>query len=119
MPSEGGNRMENPHDQYLELRRKYLRPLEKRENRFNDWLAIKITGVVGTMWCAYAFAGLALISLPQAIHGGTASPISSFARTILPLVLPPFIMGGQNNAAGEAGCQRGPTYKDRQGRLKN
>lgn len=29
--------------------------------RFNAWLAIKITDGVGTMWCAYAFADVALI----------------------------------------------------------
>ena len=44
--------------------------------RFNAYLAVKITGGVGTMWCAYLFAMLALISLPQAIYGGTATTIA-------------------------------------------
>ncbi|HYS28150.1 MAG TPA: hypothetical protein VEQ12_01430, partial [Candidatus Limnocylindria bacterium] len=30
--------------------------------RFNTWLAVKVTSGVGTMWCAYAFAALALVS---------------------------------------------------------
>jgi uncharacterized membrane protein YjjP (DUF1212 family) len=118
MPREGGNRMENAHEQYLELRKKYLRPLEKRENRFNDWLAIKITGVVGTMWCAYAFAGLALISLPQAIHGGTATLISWIAQTFLQLVLLSIIMVGQNIAAEKSDRQLEQTYKDAEALLK-
>jgi uncharacterized membrane protein YjjP (DUF1212 family) len=84
---------------YLELRKNYLRPLERQENRFNEWLAIRITRIVGTMWCAYAFAGLALISLPAAIRGGTAMLISWIAQTFLQLVLLSIIMVGQNIAA--------------------
>ncbi len=40
--------------------------------RFNAWFAVKVTNGVGTMWCAYAFAALALISLPQAISSHSA-----------------------------------------------
>ena len=36
--------------------------------RFNTFLALKITAGVGTMWCAYAFAALAVVSLPSAIQ---------------------------------------------------
>src|SRR5579859_4095204 len=35
--------------------------------RFNTWLALKITKTVGSMWTAYIFAALTLISLPAAI----------------------------------------------------
>lgn len=35
--------------------------------RFNTLVAVKITNSVGSMWCAYAFACLALISLPAAL----------------------------------------------------
>ena len=35
--------------------------------RFNTWLAVKITKTVGTMWIAYLFALIALVSLPAAI----------------------------------------------------
>jgi hypothetical protein len=38
---------------------------------FNKWLAVKLTNGVGTMWCAYAFAILAFVVLPDAIKGGT------------------------------------------------
>lgn len=64
--------MDHDLNPYLEFRKQFLRPLQKRETRFNDWLAVSITNIVGTMWCAYAFACLALVSLPAAIRGGTA-----------------------------------------------
>ena len=110
--------MEDAHRQYLEFRKRYLRPLERRENGFNDWLAVKITNVVGTMWCAYAFAGLALISLPQAIRGGTATLISWIAQTFLQLVLLSIIMVGQNIAARKSDRQLEQTYKDAEAILK-
>jgi uncharacterized membrane protein len=65
--------------------------------RFNNWLAIKITNGVGTMWVAYCFAILAFISLPAAIS--THDPIvivAWIAQTFLQLVLLPIIMVGQN-----------------------
>ena len=61
-----------------------------------DKVAIFITKIVGTMWCAIAFTILALISLPQAIDGGTATTVSWIAQTFLQLVLLSIIMVGQN-----------------------
>ena len=103
---------------YLELRKQFLRQLERRENRFNDWLAVRITKVVGTMWCAYAFAALALISLPAAIRGGTATLISWIAQTFLQLVLLSIIMVGQNIAARKSDRQLEQTYRDSEELLK-
>ena len=68
----------------------------------NDRLAVKITDVVGTMWCAYAFAALALISLPQAMQK-TETLISWIAQTFLQLVLLSIIMVGQKVAAATSG----------------
>ena len=110
--------MDHATNPYLELRKQFLRPLERRENRFNDWLAIKITKIVGTMWCAYAFAGLALISLPAAIRGGTATLISWIAQTFLQLVLLSIIMVGQNIAAKKSDRQLEQTYRDSEELLK-
>jgi len=110
--------MNNAPDAYLELRKEFLRPLERRENRFNEWLAIRITKVVGTMWCAYAFAALALISLPAAIRGGTATLISWIAQTFLQLVLLSIIMVGQNIAAKKSDRQLDQTYRDSEQLLK-
>ena len=39
---------------------------QQEANDFNSKLAVRITDIVGTMWCAYAFAILALISFPEA-----------------------------------------------------
>ena len=110
--------MEHHLSPYLEFRKKYLRPLEKRETRFNDWLAISITRVVGTMWCAYAFAGLALVSLPAAIRGGTATLIAWIAQTFLQLVLLSIIMVGQKVAAEKSDRQLEQTYCDAEALLK-
>jgi uncharacterized membrane protein YjjP (DUF1212 family) len=104
--------MDHAPNPYLEFRKKYLRPLERRETRFNDWLAVTVTNVVGTMWCAYAFAALALVSLPAAIRGGTATLVGWIAQTFLQLVLLSIIMVGQKVAAAKSDRQLAQTYKD-------
>jgi len=64
--------------------------------RFNVWLATKVTDGVATMWCAYIFAGIALISLPKALQSGDSIVIVSWvAQTFLQLVLLSIIMVGQ------------------------
>ncbi len=64
---------------------------------FNEKLAAKITSGVATMWCAYAFAIIALISLPSALKSGSVLVIVSWlAQTFLQLVLLSIIMVGQN-----------------------
>src|SRR5437764_14007624 len=118
MRTAKGESMEHHLSPYLEFRKKYLRPLQKRETRFNDWLAISITRVVGTMWCAYAFACLALVSLPAAIAGGTATLIAWIAQTFLQLVLLSIIMVGQKVAAAKSDRQLQQTYTDAEELLK-
>jgi uncharacterized membrane protein len=61
-----------------------------------DKVAIYITRMVGTMWCAIVFAILALVSLPEALSNGMATTISWIAQTFLQLVLLSIIMVGQN-----------------------
>ena len=66
-------------------------------SEFNMKLAQKITSAVSTMWCAYIFAAIALISLPAAIKSGDAIVIVAWvAQTFLQLVLLSIIMVGQN-----------------------
>jgi hypothetical protein len=79
---------------------------------FNGWLAVQITKVVGSMWCAYAFAGLALISLPDALHQGTVAVISWISQTFLQLVLLSVIMVGQQVLAKASDKQALQTYQD-------
>ena len=83
-----------------------------RLDRFNAYLAVKITDGVGTMWCAYAFAVLTFVSLPQAIAGGTATLISWVAQTFLQLVLLSIIIVGQKVAGRAADKRAIATYKD-------
>ena len=70
------------------------------------------------MWCAYAFAGLALVSFPAAIRGGTATLIGWIAQTFLQLVLLSIIMVGQKVAAAKSDRQLEQTYCDAEALLK-
>jgi hypothetical protein len=71
---------------------------------FNAKVALVITRSVGTMACAYLFALIALISLPDAIKAGRPAIISWIAQTFLQLVLLSIIMVGQSvqSAASDA-----------------
>jgi hypothetical protein len=71
--------------------------MSNKVNNFNTGLAAKITSGVSTMWCAYLFAAIALISLPSAIKSGDLITIVSWiAQTFLQLVLLSIIMVGQS-----------------------
>jgi hypothetical protein len=65
--------------------------------QFNSWLAVLITRSVGTMWTAYVFTIIAVVSLPAALATrNTIVIISWIAQTFLQLVLLPIIIVGQN-----------------------
>ena len=85
---------------------------ERAANRMNAWLAVKITDGVGTMWCAYVFAIIALIGLPTALHPGGEGLIAWIAQTFLQLVLLSIIIVGQNIAAASSDKRSENTYKD-------
>ena len=80
--------------------------------RFNAALGEMITKGVGTMWCAYAFAFIALISLPEAIRAGKGALIAWIAQTFLQLVLLSIIMVGQKVEGEAADTRADDTYKD-------
>ncbi len=81
--------------------------------RFNSWLAVKVTKGVGTMWCAYAFAALALVSLPAAIMSRNPVLIVSWiSQTFLQLVLLSIIIVGQNVLAAASDKRAEATYED-------
>ena len=101
-----------PHPHIAARREQGVPTVAKEHTGFNGWLALKITNSVGTMWCAYAFAILALISLPEAIKSGTAALIAWIAQTFLQLVLLSIIMVGQKVAAAASDKQAYQTYKD-------
>jgi len=87
-------------------------PRTSAATRFNSWLAVQITSGVGTMWCAYAFAAIALISLPDAIKAGRPAIISWIAQTFLQLVLLSIIIVGQNIQSAASDKRAADTYND-------
>ncbi len=98
--------------------RKKTGPVKRRGHRkgdhmgFNSRLAMILTTVVGTMWCAYFFAGLALIALPDALKGGLMPFIGWLSQTFIQLIMLSVIMVGQN-IIGQASDKRAEmTFKD-------
>lgn len=81
--------------------------------RFNAKVGLKITVIVGTMWTAYLFTLIALVSLPAAIGTGDKIVIVAWiAQTFLQLVLLPIIIVGQNVQAAAADERSLATYND-------
>ena len=106
-----------PHPHLAARKEMFLRAKQGADG-FNSNLAVKITNVVGTMWCAYAFACLALISFPAALRAGTAPLVAWFAQTFLQLVLLSIIMVGQKVAAAKSDKQLDQTYRDAEALLE-
>jgi len=79
----------------------------------NQRFGLAITKSVGTMWAAYAFFALSLVSLPAAIMtGDTVIIIAWVAQTFLQLVLLPIIIVGQNLQAAKTEIRAIATYED-------
>jgi hypothetical protein len=92
--------------------RELLKKDEQGLTKFNTALALKITNGVGSMWTAYIFTLLALVSLPAILTQGNFVSAGTFpkwlisvslialvawvAQTFIQLVLLPIIMVGQN-----------------------
>jgi hypothetical protein len=86
---------------------------ESPAKKFNSKLGLGITTSIGTMWAAYAFFALSLVSLPAVIATGNAVAIVSWvAQTFLQLVLLPIIIVGQNIQATASDARAAATYKD-------
>ncbi len=95
---------------------------------FNAKFAVLITRLVGTMWCAYAFSVIAVISLPKILIEAKVLPASSVphffnnpglilivawvAQTFLQLVLLSVIMVGQNVQSIASDKRAEGTYND-------
>ena len=78
----------------------------------NGKIALILTTVVGTMWCAYAFAALALLVLPQAAGGGLLTLIQWLSQTFIQLVMLSVIMVGQNLLSRASDKRADMTYND-------
>ena len=102
------------------LRRKAAGPVKVADQfsrsgavaRFNTAFALRITAAVGSMWCAYVFAAIALFGLPSAIGHGTGGIVQWIAQTFLQLVLLSIIIVGQNVQAAASDKRAEDTYQD-------
>jgi len=101
-----------PHPRIAERRKAGPPKRSDEQVGFNGRFALLITTVVGTMWCAYAFAALALVALPSALSSGPLAIVQWVSQTFIQLVLLSIIMVGQN-IIGKASDKRAEmTYQD-------
>ena len=89
-----------------------LRVEIKRADGVNAKIAVFLTNIVGSMWCAYAFAVIAFIGLPAALKPGGEGIIAWIAQTFLQLVLLSVIMVGQNVQSLASDVRAQHTYDD-------
>ena len=111
------------HDEHPRVsERKREKPVKVRDQiqtgegffaKVNAKVGLSVTLIVGTMWCAYAFALIALLSLPSTISSGSLFEIVVWiSSSFLQLVLLPIIIVGQNIQARAADKRAEATYKD-------
>ena len=81
-------------------------------NGANAKIAVFLTNIVGSMWCAYQFAGIALLGLRPALRPGGEGIIAWIAQTFLQLVLLSVIMVGQNVQSQASDLRSQHTYED-------
>ena len=89
-----------------------MRAEVKRADGINAKIAVFLTNIVGSMWCAYVFAIIALIGLPPALKPGGEGIIAWIAQTFLQLVLLSVIMVGQNVQSVASDVRSQHTYDD-------
>jgi hypothetical protein len=89
-----------------------LRGDMQKVNGANAKIAVFLTNIVGSMWCAYVFAGIALLGLRPALRPGGEGIIAWIAQTFLQLVLLSVIMVGQNVQSQASDLRSQHTYDD-------
>lgn len=112
-PAPATGFIHHPHEWIAERRHQGPPQTDDERVGINGRIGLRITAIVGTMWAAYLFTVLALISLPSAIKSGdTIIIVAWVAQTFIQLVLLPIIIVGQN-IQGRASDKRAiQTYKD-------
>jgi hypothetical protein len=125
-PGGGVGYADHPHPRTVDhLQHKNTRPPKTTDERtgLNGRIGLFITVIVGTMWAAYLFSVIALVSLPSVMKqagvsigfdfgDGTVLLVAWIAQTFLQLVLLPIIIVGQNIQARAADKRSEETYKD-------
>ena len=89
-----------------------LRAEVAKANGVNAKIAVFLINIVGSMWCAYVFAVIALIGLRPALKPGGEGIIAWIAQTFLQLVLLSVIMVGQNVQSEASDVRSQHTYDD-------
>jgi hypothetical protein len=89
-----------------------MRAEVRRADGVNAKIAVFLTNIVGSMWCAYVFGIIALIGLPPALKPGGEGIIAWIAQTFLQLVLLSVIMVGQNVQSVASDVRSQHTYDD-------
>jgi len=89
-----------------------LRADVERVDGINAKIAVFLTNIVGSMWCAYVFAAIALLGLRPALRPGGEGIIAWIAQTFLQLVLLSVIMVGQNVQSVASDVRSQHTYDD-------
>jgi hypothetical protein len=89
-----------------------LRGDVQKANGVNAKIAVFLTNIVGSMWCAYVFAVIALLGLGPALKPGGEGIIAWIAQTFLQLVLLSVIMVGQNVQSEASDLRSEHTYDD-------
>jgi hypothetical protein len=103
----------SPHPRIESRKREAPPKSTDKPEGFNGRLALILTTAVGTMWCAYAFAVLALVALPDALRSGAILPIITWvSQTFIQLVMLSVIMVGQNIQSRASDRRSEMTYKD-------
>jgi len=101
-----------PHPRILERTKAGPPKVADEHVGLNGKIALALTAGVGTMWCAYAFAILALVVLPEAITGGLLPFVQWVSQTFIQLVMLSVIMVGQNVLGRAADKRSEMTYLD-------
>ena len=84
----------------------------REANGINAKIAVFVTNIVGTMWCAYVFTAISLLGLPAALKPGGEGIVAWIAQTFLQLVLLSVIMVGQNVQSLAADARAENTFRD-------
>ena len=108
----------HPHPRIAERKKSGPAKTTDEHVGFNGRIALTLTTVVGTMWCAYAFAVLALVALPSALQGGRLLDLIQWiSQTFIQLVMLSVIMVGQNILSRASDKRADETYQDAEATL--
>jgi len=80
--------------------------------RINAKIAVAVTVAVGSMYCAYCFAGLAIAGLPTALKPGNIGLLYWISGDLLQLTLLSVIIVGQNIQARASDARSAKTFED-------